>query len=679
MRKTAICFAAFIAAFACDVSHAQDNDLDGEVEESFEPAYFDQFQPITASDMVARLPGFTIQGSSGGERGLGQASLNLLINGRRPSSKSSDARDILGRIPAESVTRIDILDGDSLDIPGLSGQVANIITTQVAGTLSGSWSYAARFEDGTDPQLMEGEISVTGTRGNLEFVAALDAGQFTFNEVGREEFFDGNRTVFEERQEDVFFTQENPEASLNLTYTPDNGHVANMNLTVGTNNLRTGVREMFQAVQPEGQTGQSFTDNGEDEFEYEIGGDYAFPLGKGTLKLIGLHSFEDSDFNNSFVSFPEGEDEFRSIFNRFDEEGEFIGRAEYSWKSGTSQDWQLSWEGAFNYLDSETEFANSFTPLTFGDVRVEEKRTEANITHSRPLTPKINLQASLGAEYSELDVTTLDDPARTFFRPKGFISASYDISDKYVWRAKLERDVDQLDFGTFVSSVNLSDATASTGNSQIVPTQFWNAEIELERKSAGALSGTLTAFARFIEDPIDRILFSDGSEGPGNLDNAFRYGIDGNMTLVFDTLGAKGLRLDLSGGLEDSKIDDPVTGRSRKINDTLVWDYDFELTHDIPNSNWAWGLEFNNFKQSTFFRLDQSFEVTFREPRNLVRITNKDIFGMRVDVLFQNILQFNVERERLIFDGDRNGDLIGGEFFTRRRGRRIGLQISDTF
>ena len=167
MRKTAICFAAFIAAFACDVSHAQDNDLDGEVEESFEPAYFDQFQPITASDMVARLPGFTIQDSSGGERGLGQASLNLLINGRRPSSKSSDARDILGRIPAESVTRIDILDGDSLDIPGLSGQVANIITTQVAGTLSGSWSYAARFEDGTDPQLMEGEISVTGTRGAI--------------------------------------------------------------------------------------------------------------------------------------------------------------------------------------------------------------------------------------------------------------------------------------------------------------------------------------------------------------------------------------------------------------------------------------------------------------------------------------------------------------------------------
>jgi len=55
--------------------------------------------------------------------------------------------------------------------------------------------------------------------------------------------------------------------------------------------------------------------------------------------------------------------------------------------------------------------------------------------------------------------------------------------------------------------VNLTDETANTGNSQIVPTQFWNGEIELERKGGGAISGTAKVFARFIEDPIDRILF----------------------------------------------------------------------------------------------------------------------------------------------------------------------------
>lgn len=674
MRHYLVSFAAIAVTF---VPMGIANAADMIVEASYEPTYFEQFQPVTAQDMVAFVPGFSLQGGGGGDRGFGQASLNLLINGRRPSSKSSNAEDILSRIPASSVKRIDIVDGTSLDIPGLTGQVANIITA--ASEISGRWHYDARFADGSDPQLLEGEVSVTGTRGNLEFVAGIGAGQFTFDEVGKEVFFDGDRTVFEERQEDVFFTLERPNATLNLTYTPDNGHVANVNLSTTLSNRRTGSRETFQAVQAQGTTGASLADSGEDEFEYEIGGDYSFPLGKGTLKLIGLHRFEDSDFNNSFLFLPEGADEYRSKFNRFDKEGEFIARGEYSWKSGSSQDWQLSWEGAFNYLDSNTEFADSFTPLTFDEVRVEEKRTEANLTHSIPFTPKINLQTSLGAEYSELDVTTNTEPARTFFRPKGFVSASYDANEKYTFRARVERDVSQLNFGTFVSSVDLTDATANTGNSRIVPTQFWNGELEVERKGGGAFSGTASVYARYIEDPIDRILFSDGSEGPGNLKNAFRYGLEGNMTVVFDNLGAKGLRLELEGGLEDSSIDDPVTGQSRKINDTRVWNYEIGLTHDIPNSNWAWGLELRQFKQSTFFRLDQSFEARFRAPFNIARVTHKDVFGMRVDVFFQNFLGYEIERERLIFDGDRTGDLIGGEFFSRKRGNRMGLRISDTF
>jgi len=137
----------------------------------YTPEYFTQFVPQTAADMVARLPGFEIRGGGGGGRGFGQASLNILINGRRPSSKSSGANQILGRIPASNVTRIEIVDGASLNIPGLSGQVANIIAK--TGELSGSWEYAIRWEEGSQPQLGDGEINVSGKRGNLEFVGSL--------------------------------------------------------------------------------------------------------------------------------------------------------------------------------------------------------------------------------------------------------------------------------------------------------------------------------------------------------------------------------------------------------------------------------------------------------------------------------------------------------------------------
>ena len=655
------------SAFAQESSLAQSYTLD----------YFEQFQPNTAQDMITRVPGFTLQDSDDNQRGFGQASLNILINGRRPSAKSQNANDILGRIPAENVIRIEILDGASLDIPGLSGQVANIVSN--TDKLSGNWEYSARFEEGTEPQLLEGEISVNGNWGDLSYVASLEANQFTFTEDGVEQFFDGSRVLFEDRTEDVFLAAERPSLSLNLTYTPKDSHIANLNLSGSIFNRRGGNREDFMARSDIGDTGQSLSDNGEDEYTYEIGGDYSFPLGNTKLKLIGLHRFEESDFNNSFQEFVENADPFLSEFNNLEEEAEFIGRGELSWKTGAKHDWQLSWEGAFNSLDSTTEFSSTDDPLEITNVRVEEQRTEANITHGWAVTDKLKLQTSLGAEYSQLAVTTDDNPARNFFRPKGFVSLSYEQSDRYTWRARLERDVGQLDFGTFVSSVNLTEDFANTGNVDIVPTQFWNGEIEVERKDDKFFSGTLRVFARDIQDPIDRILFPDGSEGPGNLDSAFLYGVELNTTWILDHLGLNGMRLQLGGSLSDSEIDDPVTGQSRKINDTEEWEYNFDLTHDIPNTDWAWGLGFRQFQNSEFFRIDQIFQPRFERPFSRFDIIHKNVLGMRVQVSFTNFLNLERTQDRFIFDLNRTGDLIEIQEQGRRRGRRIGLTISDTF
>jgi len=233
-------FISLTTALAVLTTHGVAYSQVTEVSASFEPAYFSQFQPNTARDMVGRIPGFVIQGGGGGDRGLGQANLNILINGARPSSKSSNARDILGRIPADTVERIDIVDGASLDIPGLSGQVANIITKTSEGKLSGNWEYSARFEEGTEPQLLEGEASISGSRGDLAFVASLDIGQFTFSEDGEEQFFDGSGNLFEDRLEDIYFAGNRPGVDLNLTWTPDNGHIANLNLSGQLWNRRNG-------------------------------------------------------------------------------------------------------------------------------------------------------------------------------------------------------------------------------------------------------------------------------------------------------------------------------------------------------------------------------------------------------------------------------------------------------
>ncbi len=668
-----------LAALLCsDTAFAQTAAANSTAQQnSYPPEYFAQFQPNTARDMVSQIPGFILQGGNNSDRGFGQASLNLLINGRRPSSKTSGADEILSRIPADKVLRIDIKDGAALDIPGLSGQVADIITG--GSGISGSWNYAARFWEGTDPQIQDGAISVFGERGDLSYVASFTSGEFKFTEDSVETFSDAQGRVFEDRIEELYYRETRPSVDLNLTYTPVNGHIANLNGTLSYSNQNRGVDEKFVAVTARGNTGESVFNGGEDELEYEIGGDYALPLGGGTLKLIGLHRFEDSKNGDRFALFNIGETPFLQSFKRDTLEGEYIGRAEYSFKSSADHDWQFSAEGAFNYLDRDEFYEDTNTPLDFSTVRVEEKRAEGNLTHSWTVSDRIDLQTSIGAEYSQITVPTVDEPAREFVRPKGFISASYAPSETYTWRAKLERAVGQLDFGLFTDGINLTDNFASTGNSQIVPTQSWNAEIELERQDTDFLSGTIRAFVNFIEDPIDRIRFLDGSEGPGNLDNALEYGIEANTTWLMSSIGLNGMRLELEGALRDSDIDDPLTGLSRQINDTEIWEWEVDLRYDVPSTPYAFGGGLELDRNSPFLRLDQSFDTFYNRPESYLFAEHKTLFGLNIRLVAQGLLNEKIRRPRIIYNGDRTGDILEIQNFKRGRGRRISLEISDTF
>jgi len=656
------------------LSQARETDANAQ---SYTPDYFTQFHPQNANDMVRQIPGFNVQGGGNNNRGLGQASINILINGKRPSSKSSGANQILERIPADKVIRIDIKDGASFDIPGLTGQVADIITGGSA--FSGNWEYNAQFEEGSQPQLLRGEVSVAGEIGKLSYVANFQSRQFYATEDGIETFANGNNIIFEDRLEDIILQNTRPTGNINLSYTIDNERVATLNGSLSYANRNNSFRESFLAVGPGGNSGQSQTESGEDELEYEIGGDYAMPVLDGSLKLIALHSFENSINRDTFDERLLPSTSNFSIFDRNTDEGEYIGRAEYSFQSSPKHDWQVSAEGAFNFLDRTTALTENGVPTESDRTRVEEKRAEGNLTHSWTITPTLNIQTSFGTEYSELQVTTANAPARKFVRPKGFIAASFTQSPTYTWRARLERDVGQLDFGTFVSGVDLTEDIETSGNADIIPTQFWNAEVELERQDSDVISGTIRSFIRFIEDPIDRVLFADGTEGPGNLDSALEYGIEANATWLMKSIGLPGMRLELEGSLAESEIDDPITNIRRRVNDTELWSWEVNWRWDIPETAYAMGVNFEHDRESIFFRLDQTFAGRLDKPSTFAFIEHKDLLGLQVRLFTQNILDNNIVRPREIFEGDRSGPLIERQFFSRSRGRRIGFRISDTF
>src|SRR5262245_1085829 len=107
----------------------------------YDAAWFARFAPRTALDMVNQAPGFTLLDNKEKEqrRGYAGAVGNVLVDGARPSAKDQTLSEILQRIPAAQVVRIEILRGVEAGADA-SGQpvLANVVRTRFSG--QGFWS-----------------------------------------------------------------------------------------------------------------------------------------------------------------------------------------------------------------------------------------------------------------------------------------------------------------------------------------------------------------------------------------------------------------------------------------------------------------------------------------------------------------------------------------------------------
>ncbi len=96
---------------------------------TYPASFFSSARPNTALDMVERLPGFTFEESQT-LRGLAGNAGNVIVDGARPTTKTDTLSDVLRRIPADSVARIDVIRGGA---PGIDMQgrtiIANVILT----------------------------------------------------------------------------------------------------------------------------------------------------------------------------------------------------------------------------------------------------------------------------------------------------------------------------------------------------------------------------------------------------------------------------------------------------------------------------------------------------------------------------------------------------------------------
>ena len=190
--RLALLATAAAASATPQIAFAKDEAADVELpsvkkgERQFTPDFFVPYAPVTALDMVRRIPGFSINAGDG-RRGFGENAGNVLIDGDRPSTKSDDIVTILSRIPASQVEAITLSEqaGADTETQG-QGQVVNIVrkrSAKVNGTYEGTIVAGTRY--GFQPSV---NASATLRRGETSYELNLSSYSERVYGFGPEDF-----------------------------------------------------------------------------------------------------------------------------------------------------------------------------------------------------------------------------------------------------------------------------------------------------------------------------------------------------------------------------------------------------------------------------------------------------------------------------------------------------------
>ena len=584
------------------------------------PDFFEVFAPRTAFDMVSRVPGFILNEGED-RRGLSGASGNVRIDGAQPSAKSETLEEILTRIPAREVARIELVRGESSGASGGQTTYVNIVRASVdAQTV---WTLGTEID----------RYHRIAPRGDATWSRPVGEGMVTLRGVylGARETERGPRARFDNagnlisqyfhfgpsREKTYTLSGEwkTPFAGGDLSLTAQAQHASDKEPTYGNNVNGAGALIDFRdGVLLE------FVDT------YEGGLTYGRQLGEWKLDLNGVVTREGTEgVDTEYALNPAGAVLSGRAQNRFIDTGESIARGVLSRPFGTASV-QVGVEGAINTLDQRLTLVqdNGAGPfpvvLPSANVRVEERRAEAFTTLSfTPLTDW-KVEATAAAETSTLtqvgDVNL--ETKLTYWKPSLQVVRS--LGEKNQLRARLYRDIGQLNFNDFVAASQVADGSVSAGNPDLKPQTSWRLEGVGDLRFGANGAFALKVFRWWVDDALDQIPFGPAGarfDAPGNIGKADVYGATVSFTVPLSSF-LPGAQLSGETTFQKSEVTDPLTGTRRPLSNFKEGTGQVTFRQDLPELSFAWGGRYSeDFDVAPTYRVrevrrqdgNQRFEV----------------------------------------------------------------------
>ncbi|HYD45899.1 MAG TPA: TonB-dependent receptor, partial [Phenylobacterium sp.] len=518
------------------------------------------------------------------------------------SSKSVNVSQYLQRIPVDQVLRIDLIRGGA---PGIDMQgkpvVANVIRKS-GDSWQGLVVFADRWvvEDGR----MLPALRVEGSR---NFDGKLWEGSVVGGGGIDDGAGDGPRIRLGPNGEPLLRGQVKSEGDAwNVT-----GNTAYETPLFG-GRLRANARlfyNMYQFDQEDFLPGdiREVEDFRETEHAGEVGLRHTQPLGAGTTaEVFAIQRYERRHVTAEFDA-----PGFSADFDTNGKTSESIGRVVLKHALTPTIALEGGAEGAFNALDGRTRYAENGVPIALpaANVEVQEKRGEAFATATWRASPKLTLEGGLRAEISTITSEGDVELEKTlnFLKPRGLVT--WTPAEGWQVRARVEREVGQLNFDDFVASQNLSAGAVLVGNPDLNPAQSWVFEAALERRfwTSGAI--VLTARHMELKDVVDRVpIFTPAGEvfdAPGNLGEGTQQELAVSLSLPLERVGVKGGLLRASSTWRKSEVIDPTTLEERRISGQHPVDWEIHFTQDLPAWNVNWGVDLFGGWRETRYRFNE--------------------------------------------------------------------------
>jgi outer membrane receptor protein involved in Fe transport len=668
-------------ALAADVSTSDDG-----ATVTYHARFFDQYDPISALDMLRWIPGTSdiipvpgIGGGGGGGqgRGFGSGGDQVLIDGKRLSGKSNDISSAVQRIQARSVDRIEVIRGTAsgLDVR-TEGILVNIVLREDVVDGTGSWQVHVSDYEQTGTA-WDGALSYGRSLGQFKYLLSLEVGPQDSGTsiIGRERYFAPDGAETEQRR----YIRPRDESTRTFagaaTWTFRNQDEAHLNAQIEDeeeDNRRTLVSTLTGSTDTE----VALESEVADEFEWEIGADMENHIGSGSLetRLILTDSEMDGTERISLISnINNVPDEALVTFDQ--QESESIIRSSYIWDLRDAHTLEIGAEGARNTLD---QFTRLFERLPDGslveidvfnaDSEVVEDRYEAFGTHFWTIAADKVLETGLNYEYSRIEQSGTDvSNSRSFTYLKPRFDLRWDRTDRDQVRATLERTVSQLDFSDFVASYDGREDQIEGGNPDLEPERAWEWQLTYEHRLAednGVVSARL--FYNDIEDHIARVETTDGNAGPGNIGDAEHWGVEFKGSFRLNGIGLDGAVIDAVYKLQDSETIDPFTGERREIENKSRHDIELTYRHDIPALRLNYAIEVLWQDEDKEWDLNSIESDAELKPRNYVTVQYRAFEQTTVYFQARNPFGYERRRNRDRYDGSiADGVLLRSEISKR--------------